>query len=242
MLGFTTLKNNRISENAYADTKVQAIFESANKEVNGILASHIEDNAMDLPEKEVVSESAIEIPEESAKTLDSVMAREENVIEQEDLKASVRAETPSERIPLPETTAITVASEVTRNEPIILSYEEICESYYLQMENLKQMSELALDDLIENAKVEYTNTPVEVRQTLEYKSRMAAKYFELVGALEEMVDRAVADTLSDMRDKLLSYDYDVSIVEKMGTEYQATKAIRKNEILSEILTKTQEST
>jgi hypothetical protein len=242
MLGFTTFKNNKISENAYADAKVQAIFESANEEVSDILSSNsIQDSDLIVAKSKLASERSTETPEVRSGETETRAVTVDVIEEKDSSSSSEQDEAPLINAPLPETTAITVASEVVRKEPVILSYDEICESYYHQMEHLEEMSEAALADLIENAKLEYVNTPEDIRQTLEYKSRMATKYFELVSALEEMVDRAVDNTLNDMKNKLLSYDYDVTIVEKMGNEYQATKSTRKNEILSEILTKTQES-
>ncbi|MBS7525876.1 hypothetical protein KHM83_04195 [Fusibacter paucivorans] len=248
MISYTTIKIHKINALTYADQDLKTIMETTTASVNDILLQNSEEPAIDKVANPLKSSASSPVdasdelsmagsdPVENAESADihtTEPAPQETVTPQDDT-AHVASE-------MPQTISKREDALTARGDAVRMTYDAICSDYRLRMTSLENASEKALDDLVENAKTEYLMAEESERHTLEFKGRMAAKYFELAKNLEEMVDQAVVAALGDFRKSLESNGFETQVVDDMATTYEKTKTIKRNEILSEIMLKTQDT-
>jgi hypothetical protein len=241
MISFTTVKIHNINTLTYADQDLKAIMDSTTASVNDILLqrpdefTEADDDSADnlSAEADAVALTSAEAPETGSETMPGTDAKAENTVPRSDIK--------TKDSDLPQMVSKEEEDISARGDVVTMTYNTLCSDYALRMTSLEAASEKALDDLVENAKAEYLMTDAKERQSLEFKGRMAAKYFELAKNLEEMVDHAVDVALDEFKASLETYGYDTQVVDEMASKYEQTKTIRRNEILSEIMSKAQDT-
>ncbi|MDN5300359.1 MAG: hypothetical protein PWP51_2912 [Clostridiales bacterium] len=248
MVSYTTVKIHKINAMTYADQDLKTIMETTTASVNDILLQNSAVSTADEGSVQDVTSAAKQEADVNKPAADSG-TESENA----DTPGTDSTEPSPVDAVAPKESGSDVASEmpqmiskreddlIARGDAVRITYASICNDYQLRMTSLENASEKALDDLVENAKAEYFMADANERHTLEFKGRMAAKYFELAKNLEEMVDQAVVVALGDFRKALEANGFDTQVVDDMATTYEQTKTIKRNEILSEIMLKTQDT-
>ncbi|MCG8482476.1 MAG: hypothetical protein MJA31_04135 [Clostridia bacterium] len=112
---------------------------------------------------------------------------------------------------------------------------EIQNIYDDALSNLEIKANQLLEDLISQAKAEYSNLSSEEKGSGAVLSKMASDYLNRSKELENQIDEIFYNLLSKMEDELIANDLDKSIIKQYEDDYGARKKARRRELMEKAL-------
>ncbi len=112
---------------------------------------------------------------------------------------------------------------------------EIQNIYDDALSNLEIKANQLLEDLISQAKTEYSNLSSEEKESCAVLSKMASDYLNRSKELENQIDEIFYNLLSKMEDELIANDLDKSIIKQYEDDYGARKKARRRELMEKAL-------